>query len=377
MRILYITDALAVWGGIERVLRDKMNYLVEHYGYDIHVITTDQGDHPIPYPLEERIHVNDLNIRHHIQYQFHGINRLIKFLELNRLFKLRLKKAIDVIAPDIIVCIRIEMLNTILKVKGKIPLIYESHSMCYAHSYEDTSMWNRINLYISRKHIRKANAIVALTQGDANDWLRYNENVFVIPNVVNLNDSGRYSDLNSKTVIFVGRFSDQKDIWSLLRIWIIVHQNYPDWELHMYGEGAQKPRFIEAVKELNVNISVFSPTSDIFNKYLDSSIFVLSSRYEPFGLVLPEAMSCGLPVVAFNCPYGPADVIHDGVDGFLIEGRDIDSYARRLCELIDNQKLRHDIGKAAIQSSQRYSKEQVMPLWDDFFKIIQNVTNKE
>lgn len=376
MRILYITDALAIWGGVERVLSDKMNYFVREYGYDIHVVTTDQGDHPIPYPLDERIHVNDLNIRYHHQYQYHGIKRLFNYWKLNRLYNSRLKRTIRKIVPDIIICIRIEVLSIILKAKGEVPLIYESHSMCYAHRYEDTSIWNRINLYISRKYIRKANAIVALTQGDANDWLKYSDNVFVIPNVVHLNGSGSYSDLDSKRVIFVGRFSNQKDVWSLLRIWKIVHQRYPDWELQMYGEGEQKPKFIETVKGLDINISIFPPTSDIFNKYLNSSISVMSSRYEPFGLVLPEAMSCGLPVIAFNCPYGPADIIHDGEDGFLIEGRNIDSYASRICELIENQRLRHDIGKAAIQSSQRYSKEQIMPLWDDFFKRIKNVNKK-
>lgn len=367
---MYITDALAVWGGIERVLRDKMNYLVEHYGYDVHVVTTDQGDHPIPYPLDERIHVKDINVRYHHQYQYHGIKRLIKFWEINKSFISRLKTAIEIIAPDVIICIRVEMINIVLKAKGNIPLLYESHSMCYAHSFEKTSIWNRINLYISRVYIRKADAIIALTQGDANDWFRFNKNVFVIPNVVHLNDSGKYCDLNSKTVIFVGRFSDQKDVWSLLEIWKIVHQKYPDWELHMYGEGEQKPKFIDSVGDLDVKVSVFPPTSDIFNKYLDSSIFVLSSRYEPFGLVLPEAMSCGLPVVAFNCPYGPADIIEDGVNGYLIEDRNVVKYASRICELIEDKKLRHDIGKAAIHSSMRYSKEQIMPLWKDLFMKI-------
>ena len=75
MRILYITDALAVWGGIERVLRDKMNYLVEHYGYDVHIVTTDQGDHPIPYPLNRSVVYRDLGINFHQQYRYKGIRR--------------------------------------------------------------------------------------------------------------------------------------------------------------------------------------------------------------------------------------------------------------------------------------------------------------
>lgn len=70
MRILFVTDALAVWGGIERMLSDKMNFLVHEYGYEIYIVTADQGKHPIPFPLDERIHVNDLNICFHQQYQY-------------------------------------------------------------------------------------------------------------------------------------------------------------------------------------------------------------------------------------------------------------------------------------------------------------------
>ena len=101
--------------------------------------------------------------------------------------------------------------------------------------------------------------------------------------------------------------------------------------------------------------------------YIESSIFVLTSLYEPFGLVIVEAMSCGLPVVAFDCPSGPANIINDGVDGFLIKNRDIDEFAEKLCMLIESPQLRLEIGKSAIQSSKRYSAEQVMPQWISLF----------
>ena len=370
MRILYITDALAVWGGIERVLRDKMNYLVEHYGYDVHVVTTDQGDHPIPYPLDKRIHVRDLNIRSHHQYQYRGLKRLKKFWELNRLFVQRLSVFIDDINPNVIICIRIEFLNQILKAKGCIPLVCESHSLCYAYRYESSSFLNKLRLYISRRYIRKADCIVTLTEGDAKDWRHYNKNVMVIPNVVQLNDSGRYSSLDSKVVLFVGRFSDQKDLWSLLSIWKLVHQSHSDWELHVYGEGEYEARFIHESQVKDINIKVFQPTAHIFEKYLSSSMLIMSSIYEPFGLVLPEAMSCGLPVVAFNCPYGPADIINDGQDGFLIENRDVKAFADKVVLLIENQSLRIRLGHVAIQSSFRFQPEKIMPQWESLFKSL-------
>lgn len=375
MRILYITDSLAVWGGIERVLGDKMNYLADHGNYEIHVITTDQGEHPIPYPLNERIHVKDLNIRYHQKYKYHGIKRFQKDIELRRLFLRRLKDAIADILPDLIIGIRFESINTIIKAKGKIPLICESHSMYYAYRYEDTTIWNRLRFLASRKYIRQADCIVALTEGDANDWRQVNCNVRVIPNIVHLNDTGRYSTLESKKVIFVGRFTIQKDIWSLLKVWEFVHQCYPDWELHAYGEGELKADFQKVVDQEEINLIVHEPTLDITERYLESSLLMMTSVYEPFGLVLPEAMSCGLPVVAFDCPYGPADIISDGVDGYLVKDRDIHAYTDRVCQLIGNYQLRRQMGEHAVISSQRYRADQIMPQWESLFE--ENLKNKK
>ena len=370
MRILYITDALAVWGGIERVLRDKANYLVEHYGYDVHIVTTDQGPHPIPYPLDERVKVHDLDIRFHHQYRYCGFKRIFTYWKLHRLFKQRLKSCIEQIKPDVLVCIRIESVNSIISVKGDIPLICESHSMCYAYLYENATFLYRLRFWWARKNIRKADCIVALTEGDANDWRRSHPNVKVIPNIVHLNDTGRYSDLQSKKVIFVGRFSAQKDFGSMIEIWRLVHQRHPDWELHAYGEGEQKEGFQKEIAKSNINITLHEPTANIFNKYLESSILCMTSLYEPFGLVLPEAMSCGLPVIAFNCPYGPDDIITDGVNGFLIKNRNQETFAKQICLLMDSTELRQKIGYMAAKSVSRYQTEVIMPKWKSFFETI-------
>ena len=121
-----------------------------------------------------------------------------------------------------------------------------------------------------------------------------------------------------------------------------------------------------------MNIIVHDPTLSIIEKYLASSMLLLTSLFEPFGLVLPEAMSCGLPVVAFDCPYGPADIISDGVDGFLVKDRDIKVFAEKVCLLMDDISLRKKMGQAGIVSSQRYSTERIMPMWKQFFEQMLN-----
>ena len=99
-------------------------------------------------------------------------------------------------------------------------------------------------------------------------------------------------------------------------------------------------------------------------------MLLLTSIYEPFGLVMPEAMSYGLPVVAFDCPYGPSDIITDGVDGFLVKDRSIEDFANKVCRLIEDEDLRRRMGVAGAKSSLRYSAENIMPLWRNLFESI-------
>ena len=371
MKILYVNTAMATWGGIERVLVEKMNYLSEQYGYEICLVTADQGNHPIHYPLNRNIVYQDLGINFHQQYHFKGIRRIIKELKLNRLFVERLRCLILESPPDIIVSIRSNLTNNIVKAKGNIPLVFESHSLCLASRFEGDGLLRRIHIRYLQLVVRKAAMTVALTQGDADEWRKLTPKVCVIPNVVHLNDSGMYSDCTAKSVIFVGRFSKQKNVGSLLRIWTLVHERYPDWSLHFYGGyGEEQDSVLAKIKQMDAHVQVHEATSHMMEKYRESSILLMTSSYEPFGLVLPEAMSCGLPVVAFDCPYGPADIITDGTDGFLVKAGDIKAYVDRVCYLLDNVTLRQKMGRAGQQASQRFDASKVMPIWKNMFEQI-------
>lgn len=367
MRILYITDALAVWGGIERVLSDKMNYLVREYGYEVYVVTADQGGHPIPFPLDDRIHVKDLNIRFHQQYHYIGIKRILKYRELEQLFRNRLESYMSEIKPDVISCIRDGYASAVLSMKMPVPVIFESHAMFRDVVFENSTLLHRFVTYWKRRKLRTLDRLVTLTQGDADEWKQVCQHVCVIPNVVHLNDSGNYSQCNSKKAIYVGRFDVQKDFGTMLKVWDFVQQRHPEWILNVYGNGELKSEFEELVAEKKMNVEIYPAVPDIMEKYKESSMLLMSSLYEPFGLVLVEAMSCGIPVVAFNCPYGPADIIKDGTDGFLVEDRNIEAFADRVCQLMENDDLRQQMGKSAILSAQRYKAEAIMPQWKNLF----------
>ena len=370
MRVLYVFHSLAQWGGIERILVDKMNCLASMLGYEVYMLTTDQGTNPLPFQLTKGVHYKDLDIRFYQRYRFHGLGRLMKTYQLKSRFRRLLSKQLQIIQPNVIVCTTSTYidLDVLAQIKGTIPLVVESHSICkrtfgqggLSHFYTD---------FFLKKALKKAELVVALTEQDAVDWRKYGLKTCVIPNMVQQNQDV-CSDLGQPHVIFVGRFDYQKRPLTMIHIWQKVFPNFPNWHLDIYGEGEQRQEIESLAIALGMNIHVHRPTANIFDCYRQSSILVSTSLFEPFGLVFPEAMSCGLPIVAFDSPYGPSEVITDGVDGFLVKNGDEKAFSYCLSKLMADKSLRQQMGLAASQKAQRYSAEYIMPQWKSLFEHI-------
>ena len=361
MRIVYVYPQLAMQGGVERILIDKMNLLSAVEGYEVHVVTYDQGAHPLAFPLDERVTHTDLEVRTHAQYQYGGFRRLWEGMKRSRWLHRRMKKVLRQLSPDIIVATTNGPLTLLTALKGKTPLVVESHGG-YHHliDYGSLSLAHRMDIRSRYRVLHKAAAIITLTETDAQRWRPEYKNICVIPNLAHLNPTNRYAEGGNRRVIFVGRFAPQKGIPSLLNVWQQVSERHPDWQLHLYGSGDE--RGLHEVKGLFVH----APETDIFPRYCESDFLVLTSQWEPFGLVLPEAMSCGLPVVSFKGD-GPCDIITDGVDGFLVEQGDVKTFARRVCQLMDDAELCRQMGQAAKAAARRYAPEQILPQWKALF----------
>lgn len=370
MRVLFVFHSLAQWGGIERIIVDKLNYFASVLGYEVFMLTTDQGTNSQPFQFVNGVHYKDLNIRFYLRYRFKGIERLRKTFQLKSRFRRLLSEQLQIIQPNVIVCTTSTYidLEIIAELKGNIPLVVESHSICQRtlgqgglfHFYKD---------YCYRKALRKADVVVALTKHDAIDWRKHRLKIGVIPNIIH-QDQGPCSDLCQPHVIFVGRFDYQKRPMIMIHIWQRIFLNFPDWHLDMYGDGDQSEEIKTMVNALGNNIHVYPPTAHIFDCYRRSSILVSTSLFEPFGLVIPEAMSCGLPVVAFDCPYGPSEIVTDGVDGFLVKDDDMIAFVDRLSKLMSDKSLRLLMGQSAFKTAQRYSAENIMPKWQTLFESL-------
>lgn len=373
MRIMYIAKVFAEWGGLERVWTDRLNALSEIPGYEVWLVTTDQGTHPYPYPFSDKVHLVDLDIRFVRQYRYGIVKRYLTRFRLMRLYKKRLLALFAEIRPDVLVTNSSENVAVLNRWRKDIPLVVECHGTCDRPFHMDVMTWRkRIKARFYYRSMTKADAIVALTQRDVERWKRYNSSVCAIPDIVHLNETKTYSACSHKRVIFVGRIDSQKGYQYLSAIWALVSQRHPDWRLDLYGEGVDRAENQNLIPK-GENVFAHSQTSAIMDRYRESSILVLTSVYEPFGLVMAEAMSCGVPVVAFDCPYGPSEIITDGENGFLVDCFDVKAFAGKVCQLIEDKALRQRMGRNAISSVQRFSKEIIIPQWVDLFeRVVRN-----
>ena len=377
MKIVYVYPHFRDFGGTERVLIDKMNYFAGQEGYEVYTVTHEQGNCPMAYKMSPQVKHIDLELRYGPLFKYNSLVRIFKGMQYDKLLKSRYDELIQSLKPDIVIATT--YYNNLISIVGACPVPYvrilESHINKRYILNNDPRNQKSILRWLHTLFLMKSitcsarhfDLLVTLNDEDMKDWLKYVKSI-VISNVVHLNPTNKVSDSTSKHVIFVGRYTEQKGIEDLFKVWQIVHLKYPDWRLDLYGDGGMMGKLLYEAKRLNIGIEVHKPCSDIFTKYIESSILVMSSVFESFGLVLPEAMSCGLPVVAFDCPYGPKEIIENGKTGFLIPNRDISCYAEKVCELIESYDLRKKMSEAAVVSSQRFSYDKVMPQWKGLFE---------
>lgn len=367
MKLLYITNGVHGSGGLERVLAVKSSYLVEQFNYEITILTLNSEGEELFYDFNSKI-------------EFYNVNAIGYAISYLRSYRKGINSAIHKIKPDVISVCDDGLKGMLFPIFfGKsIPVVYERHvSKQIALKAEQLAWFIKLRAKVIFKlmHIggSQFNKFVVLTKGNLQEWNL--ENLMVIPNPLPFSVAGK-SLLDNKSVLAVGKQGYQKSYDRLLQIWAIVSIKYPDWKLEIYGTKQHDNELEKMSRELGVNnsVSFFNPIKDIQEKYKAASIYVMSSRFEGFGMVLIEAMSFGVPCISFNCPHGPADIIKDGEDGYLIENGSIEGFANALIQLIENNQLRITMGTVAKENVTRYDPVKIIPLWD---KLFRNLVNKQ
>lgn len=363
MRLLYVTNQICGSGGLERVLAIKTAYLIEKYGYEIHFITLNQPGKDTFYNFHKNIIQHNLDTRGNV---FDYVKKYIKGL----------RSIVKKISPDCIsVCDDgLKGLFVPFYIGKKVPIIYERHvskTIQLGLSENNNSIIGTIKYkalnFLMHYGGSKYDKFILLTDQNKNEWRL--KNLEVISNPLPFK-SDEPALLENKRVIAVGRHHYQKGYDMLLSIWKDVLESYPDWELYIFGKQNKDLKLEELAqkKGISENIIFKNPVKDIMSEYNKSSIFVLSSRFEGFGMVLIEAMSHGLPCVSFDCPYGPSDIVEDGQNGYLIPAGDIEDFAKQIKKLISDEQLRKNLGAKAFHSVDRFLPEHIVPRWDQLFK---------
>ena len=370
MKIVYCVAELCHIGGIGRIVTDKANYLVER-GYEIFLITAEQAGRPDYYPLNNRVKRFDMGVNYSENRTILG--KLFAYPFKKRKHRQKLDSLLKSIQPDIVISTMGNEVFFLYKLKDRSKKILEIH---FARGYrlmeKRSLLWYLIDIYRTWQEDRvvtKYSRFVTLTEEDKKNWKC--ENIVAIPNIVNLNKKVK-APLESKQIISVGRLVFQKGFDRLIDAWALVYAQYPDWTLNIYGNGNLKSQLEQQIVRLGLQkvILIHDPVSNIEDKYVNSSGLVLSSRYEGFGLVLIEAMSCGVPIVSYSCPCGPKDIIDDGIDGFLVDEGDVSGLANAIVRLIEDDAYRKKMGEAAIHKSSNYLPDAVMNKWIQLFEQV-------
>ena len=318
MRIVYEIERLSTNGGIERIITAKASYMAEQWGWDVIILVLYKGCEKSFFPISPKVRVQCLDIK----------PRCNIITVPSALY--RLNKAIKDIKPNIYITLQhIGAVSCLLNTHHT-KTIYEAHGV-------KSKMIHPFAVNIAEKY---ADAIVTLTHSNAECYRRAKK-VAIIPNFSALNPCVT-PDYNSHIVISLGRECMEKNFPRMYRLWKEISKKHSDWEL-----------------------AVHHNTKDVIKAYTCGSIFIMTSRFEGFPLVLIEAMQCGLPCIAFDCPQGPREIIEDEKNGFLIPYDDDALFIEKLTFLIENPEEREKMGRAAKESVKRFDKEKIMNQWKE------------
>jgi GalNAc-alpha-(1->4)-GalNAc-alpha-(1->3)-diNAcBac-PP-undecaprenol alpha-1,4-N-acetyl-D-galactosaminyltransferase len=357
-RLTFVIHKIAA-GGAERVLTILANALCEK-GWSVTLLTFDNGSEATFYKLHSRIQHQPLSLMRKQSSCWKDIKVL-----LFRPYLLRV--AIRRSKPDAVVSFigLMNILTLVATIGSKIPVIISERE-----NPEFSIMGKFWSLLRQRIYKRSAHLVVqtraVLTQFSSS----IQENSRIIPNPVlvpNYKGPDLRLETNSKTLMAMGRLSKEKGFDLLLKAFSPLAKKFPDWMLEIWGEGAQRETLESLRDELGLQDRVRFPglAKEHYRTMLCADIFVLSSRNEGFPNVLGEAMACGLPVVSFDCPYGPSEMIQDGVNGLLVPPADIRGLSASVERLMTSGELQKKLGEQARKITERYSLDEIVHAWEE------------
>ena len=375
MKLVYCIASLYNPGGMERVLLNKLRWFVAQGGYEILVVTTDQQGRPPFYTFPEQVRMVDLGINYSLDNGRPALQKIFSYFRKRHLHQARLNTLLKEERADIVVSLYPSESSFIPDIRDGSKKVLELHLNRFFRLQYDRKgllgLADRFRSWQDMQIARRFDKFVVLTREDANYWGDL-PNLAVIPNAA-LTVPEVQHDSESRRVIAVGRLDYQKGFDRLLEAWALLPENLREsWSLDIFGQGEWETMLRELIITLGIEDSarINAPTGRIFEEYAASAFLVMSSHYEGFPMVMIEAMACGLPVVSFDFPCGPRDILQDGENGLLVKEGDIAALASALAKAMSDNLLRASMSRKAVEVTQSFSEQTVMQQWAQCFQTL-------
>ena len=373
-KIVYCAPAIYSAGGVERIVSVKASYFADVFNYDVTIILTEGQGRECFFPLSPKVNVINLTLGFEELWRVSFVKKVYLYLQKQRKFRKLLKRELMRIRPDFTISVlrrEINFINSIQDGSFKIGELHVNRSNYRSFDADHSNFVMNLfaNLWMKSLvgHLKKLDRMVVLTESARIDWPELS-NVSLIPDPLPFRVKN-VSNLSTKRIISIGRYTYEKGNDLLLQVWAQVEKKYSDWILDIYGMGDRTP-YLQQLQELGIDKTrchLFGSLMNVKEEYQCSSIFVLPSRFEGFGLVIIEAMSCGLPVISFDCENGPRNIISDGENGFLVRPFDINEFVDKVVQLIQDESLRHQMGVSAHHTSCQYDTHSIALQWQQLF----------
>ncbi len=356
MTLLLAIKSMSVeGGGAERVLADLVNYLVSKE-YDVHLLTFDRSEDESFYLLDEGIHWHQMGIG--------KADQKATLAETSQRIR-AMRRFIRQLEPDVVVGFMHSSyvpLSFALIGTG-IPVIGSEHIVA---AHYDTRRFEYLLLTLSAFFIRRF-TVLSDKIGRAYPWM-VRRKMVAMPNPVSAGRGAiRRNERERKVVLTVGRLEAQKDQLTLLRAFAKLADDFPAWDLRIVGEGSLRPQLDAEISTLALGKRVQLPGSvaEIYNEYANADLFILSSRYESFGLATAEAMAHGLAVIGFSDCLGTDELIRDGVNGILVDPtKRVENLAQVMTALMQDAAQRERFGKQGEEAIARFAPEKIFERWE-------------
>lgn len=341
--------------GTERAVTNLANMLVKDSKYGVFIFSLYSNSNEVGY-----YYLNDKVKVIHLGFPFeHGVKRIGIY-----------RKLINVLNQKVCEYHINFILGTTHGYNSLLPYIKNCKKVACEHmNYESCT---KIGKIIRKINYPKLDAVVLLTQADSRhyDFISNNKK-YVIPNSLSFTCE-KPAELQKKRMISVGRLAEQKGYDILIHMAIHLKKELPDWHIDIFGDGEERENLQELIIQNNLSdfVKINRPVRNIQNEMLNASLYLFSSRHEGFGLVLIEAQACGLPIVGFDCPEGPADIIKDDRNGFLIPLGNENEFVNAVVELVKNNGKRIEFGRNAFTDSEKYNESNIFYRWNELFTNI-------